>query len=320
MRRNASTSDRSHDERERRRPAATAATSATRMQRLPCRRRPCGSRQQVATSASQSAGVAIGASSRSARWSLLLLGDRGVDLQAAALEQAVQQALAQRPGLDAPARGAGAQRVSRPRSTVSRRPCSLEAEAVVLQQRQQHRQQRAAAASASTNSATPASGVVGHPAERLLAGVAEQRCARPLEQVRQHALGLTPARRARTRRADHDHAAVGDQPEPQHLAGRQSSAAHRRAAPRASASAAQLRRGAASARSSASASSSLQHAHLRLGFLAAGRFQPHLGHAEQAVQQRLVQRRRCGCARTGSRAGCVRAGRCAPPGCRRRRA
>ena len=32
----------------------------------------------------------------------------------------------------------------------------------------------------------------------------------------------------------------------------------------------------------------LEHPHLRLGFLAAGRFQPHLGHAEQAMQQRLV--------------------------------
>src|SRR3546814_7139833 len=32
----------------------------------------------------------------------------------------------------------------------------------------------------------------------------------------------------------------------------------------------------------------LQHPHLRLGLVAAGRLQPHLGHAEQPVQQRLV--------------------------------
>ena len=32
----------------------------------------------------------------------------------------------------------------------------------------------------------------------------------------------------------------------------------------------------------------LEHTHLRFGFVAGGRFQPQLGHAEQAVQQVLV--------------------------------
>ena len=87
-------------------------------------------------------------------------------------------------------------------------------------------------------------------------------------------------------RCDHQHAAVGNQPEPHQFAGGQGQ--QRRRAFRVDGRLVHMP-ALAHQRFQRQRLVHAQHPHLRFRLDPAGRFQPHFGHAEDPVQQRLVQ-------------------------------
>ncbi|MCW0417703.1 hypothetical protein NB689_003457 [Xanthomonas sacchari] len=219
------------------------------------------------------------------------LDHRRVDVQAAPPQQPLQHALVQGPGLDSAPRHAAAQ--PRQQAALHGQPALALAqpEAVVLHDGQPHRQ--GAHQQQQRRQHHGEGHRARHPAQLQVRGVAEQLPPVVLDRVGDHALGEQVVGGAE-RGEQHHHAAVGDQALAQHLGGgqRQQQFAVRRG----SGCSVGIGRGDRVGGRRAVADLLFQrqrlvqpqHPHLRLGLGAAGRLQPHLGHAEQPVQQRLV--------------------------------
>ena len=198
--------------------AGTSATTCPGPARS-IRRAAIAPRQQVADQ--RVAGLGRGDRRQFAEGAVVALahfGDGGVDLQAAAPQQAMQQALVQRPRLDAAAGALVRSFASSPRSTVSRRLFFAEPEAVVLDQRQRHRKQ---AQQDYRQQHQRGHGRGGrHPAQLQVAGIAEQLASGRLEEIGDHPIGEQLPGAAESR-GHHDHAAIGNQAQAHDFGGRQ---------------------------------------------------------------------------------------------------
>ena len=259
------------------------------MQRLPLRRWPLHLRCEVADQRvaafgrghrrdlAQRARLAVGA----------VLQHRRGHLQRAPAEQPVEHAFTQRPGLDAPARRAGARAAEQAAFQGQPAAVLLQAEAVVLQEgqgdrEQPHHHQEHHDQQEDCGRLVPAAVVLDHAEQAAHPGFDD--------------LGEQVAAELRERgecAAHHDHAAVGDQARADDVA--------RAEADQHVALLARIRIGWSRARARFAAPAphqrfqchrigQRQHAHLRFGLDAAGRFQSHLGHAEDPVQHGLAQR------------------------------
>ena len=213
---------------------------------------------------------------------------RRAHFQRAPAEQPVQHAFAQRPRLDASARRAGAD--AGEQAAFKREPAAVffQPETAVLQQRDEdreqpdhhdeqhdHRHQRhdLVAAAVAFDHAEHA------PGQRF--EDAGDQIGADLRQRRQSA-------------ADDDHAAVGDQPDPDHIRNRerqQDIAALVGGRRNARAIAGGRRSGATAAHQRLQRQRIVEreHTHFGFGLDPAGRLQPDFGHAEDAVQQCLMQ-------------------------------
>ncbi len=253
--------------------------------RLPLRRRPGDAGQQALQQGVALLRVGNGREFfQCAAVGVASAGHCGVHPQLATTEQAMQQALVQRPRLDPPQRHAAAD----PRQqTALHGEAALgfaQMEAVVLGHRQGDRQRAHGHQQGKRGE--------GHQrchdrdAGMDLADVAIGQLAVMLDEVghrtaRNHLVDHAKAGR------HHHHAAIGDQAQPDDLGHRQ--------AQQAAAVFFDLRRRHACVACTAPYQIfqrqrliQPQHAHFRFRLVPTGRFQPHLGHAGQTVQQRLM--------------------------------